>query len=424
MAINNTPYTKKEVSFTGYSLVIAVLCMLTFAVSFVSRNVWAASIASESTLEALGITATQAGGIASAFYVGYVVSNFFSGFFVDKYGARLILAATAIGTGVATLLIPLASGYWLIIVLRILAGIFAGPIFSGISKMNYGWFSDKVRASAVGFMMSGPAVGMAIASIGFTPLVSSHGYKTAFTIAGIVTVIVGIIVLILLKEKGLAKGGNTRQLTPEDKKKETTEAVKVFVKKDFIINSIMHFLIVGAGQGLQTWILAYLVIDKGLSPAVGGLVFGGAALLGLITGVLSGVISDIFKTRKWLLIVSSVITFMTFYGYTISSSVTVLTMIAVTNQFSRAFMGTPSNTMQTERAKGPYAGKVMGWYNALCQLGSVIFPILTGAILTATGSYTAVMMTLAVSLLLVGILALFIKDTYVRKQEIATETND
>ena len=37
----------------------------------------------QDTLTALGITALQAGGIATAFYVGYVASNFFSGFLID-----------------------------------------------------------------------------------------------------------------------------------------------------------------------------------------------------------------------------------------------------------------------------------------------------------------------------------------------------
>ncbi|QSX08145.1 MFS transporter [Alkalibacter rhizosphaerae] len=412
---NNKKTTEEVVQVTAYSVLIAFLCMMTFGVSFVSRNVWSSTIASESALEALGITLVQAGGIASAFYIGYVVSNFFSGFFVDKLGPRITLAATALGTGLFTVLIPLVSGYWAIFALRVLAGVAAGPLFAGISKMNYGWFPDRVRATVVGFMMSGPAVGMAFASIVFTPMVATRGYKTAFVYAGILTIIVGVIVLIFMKEKGLSRGSRGVEKSTEEKAAEVKNAIKVFTTKDFMINTVMHTILVGAGQGLQTWILAYLIIGKEMTPAVAGMIFGSASLVSLVTNILSGTVSDILKTRKWIVIIASVVTFIFMYMYRASTSVTALTAVTILMTIARGFQGTASNAMQTERAKGPNAGKVMGWYNAVCQLGSIIYPIITGAVLAATQNYFAVIMILAGSFLAVGVLGLFIDDTYVSR---------
>lgn len=407
--------TEEVVQVTGYSILIALLCMLTFAVSFVSRNVWSSTVASASALEALGITMVQAGGIASAFYIGYVASNFFSGFIVDKLGPRISLAATALGTGIFTLLIPVVSGYWAIFALRVLAGVAAGPLFAGISKMNYGWFPDRVRATVVGFMMSGPAVGMAFASIAFTPLVATQGYKIAFVYAGILTIAIGVIALIFLKEKGLSKGNLNVKKTAAENAADVKNAIKVFGSKDFLINTLMHTILVGSGQGLQTWILAYLVMGKQMTPAAAGMIFGSASLVSLVTNILSGTVSDILKTRKWIVIGASILTFIFMYMYKTSATVTALTVVTMLHTIARGFQGTASNAMQTERAKGPNAGKVMGWYNAVCQLGSIIYPIITGAVLAATQDYFAVILILAGSFLAVGVLGLFIDDTYVSR---------
>ncbi|MEG0377318.1 MAG: MFS transporter, partial [Eubacterium sp.] len=211
----------EQVKVTGYSIIIAVLCLLTYSVSFVCRNVWNSALAVPGVTDGLGITALQAGGLATAFYVGYVVSNFFSGFIVDKFGPKISLLLAAAGTGLFTLLIPLASSYAMIFALRVLAGIASGPLFAGCAKMNYGWFDDKRRGVAVGFIMSGPAVGGAIASAAFVPIIQNQSWQTGFIIAGIIAIAVGILMLVFGKEKGLALASSKIKLTAEEKKSDT-----------------------------------------------------------------------------------------------------------------------------------------------------------------------------------------------------------
>ena len=223
----------RQVNF--YSVLVAVIAGLTWGASFISRNVWSSAIASEATLTSLGITALQAGGIATAFYVGYVASNFFSGWLIDAIGARWSLAITALGTGLATLAIPFTSGYWVMFLLRVVAGIFAGPLFSCIVKFNLAYFPDKYRAIVTGFMGAGSALGQAVASIWFTPMVASKGYRVAFIWAGIVTAVVGVFVLLIIRDKGVTKPiKNMEALSEEEKKNATKGALKVFLQKDFL----------------------------------------------------------------------------------------------------------------------------------------------------------------------------------------------
>ena len=406
----------EEVKVNAYAFLVAVLAALTWGASFISRSVWSSAIASESTLTSLGITALEAGGIATAFYVGYVASNFFSGIIIDNFGTKVSLAITALGTGAATLLIAFCNGYWAIFALRVLAGIFAGPLFSCIVKCNYAYFPDRLRAVMTGFLGSGSSIGTAIASIWFTPMVAEKGYKVAFTWAGIVTFAIGVIVFFLVKDIGVMKPLKKMDvLSEEEKKNATASAIKVFMQKDFLIGSLTHFCCMCATTGMQTWMLSYLINNKGMEPATAGLVFGSSQLIGLISGTLAGIVSDALKTRKWLMTVSALGTAALILLFLKVDSVAGLTAIFIIIKLFQSFVGTSSNTMQSERAKGPYSGLVMGWYNAICQLGSVVMPTVLGAVLAKTGDYGQVVIWIAGTYICIMVLGLLVKDTYRKK---------
>lgn len=408
--VNNTGTGQEKV--TGYSYFIALLCMLTYAVSFISRNVWNTAIGSQDTLTSLGITAIQAGAIASAFYVGYVISNLISGFIVDRIGPKLSLAIATLGTAAFTLMIPFANSYGLILMLRVLAGIASGPLFSCVTKMNYGWFDDQRRGVAMGFIMSGPAIGMAVASAALAPVIKASGWQVGFFIAAITCLVVGILVAIFGKERGLALATGKMALSEEEKKSDTAKALKIFMRKNAILTTIMCLCALGAGTGFQTWAINFLVKSAGLELTTAGLVFGLTSALGLFTGTLSGWVSDLLKTRKWIIVISGILTTLCIFGFTMTTNIVLLTVISSLLVLFQAGMGNGVNIMQAEQVKSPQAGKIMGWYNAASQLGSVIFPVLLGAVLTASGSYFWVMATIAAGYFMVVLVALFAKDTY------------
>ncbi len=72
----------EEIKTTGLSWAIAILVLMSYAVSFISRNVWATAMPLAGP--ELGLSNTAAGGLMSAYYIGYVISNFVTGFTVDK----------------------------------------------------------------------------------------------------------------------------------------------------------------------------------------------------------------------------------------------------------------------------------------------------------------------------------------------------
>ncbi|WP_213951768.1 MFS transporter [Tepidanaerobacter syntrophicus] len=402
-----------EISTTWYSWVVATLCMLTYAVSFISRNVWSTAI--PIAAPELNLSMTAAGGLMTAYYIGYVISNFFSGFFVDSLGPRKTLTIASLLTGFFTLLIPFTNSYPVIFLLRVGAGIASGPLFAGGVKFQHAWFSPTARATAMGFVMTGPALGMMIASGAFAPIIQSKGWQIAFTYAGFACLVVALATFLFAKEKGTAIGSGSKsksKKSAEDEAKERKGLLEVLTKRSFILGSIAQLLAIGANQGFTTWIILYLTQVQNFSLSAAGAIVGGTSAAGLISSTLSGIISDVLKTRKKTACIGAFASFIFTVAILYSRSVTFLFVVMFIRIIAGAFVGNSVNTLQSEAAEGPYAGRAMGIYNGICQLGSVIFPSLLGIVLDSTGgNFFIVMMSIAITYLIIGFIVLGMEET-------------
>ncbi|MCL1914460.1 MAG: MFS transporter [Eubacteriaceae bacterium] len=418
------PSIQDEPQVNLYAIFVGVICSLTWGASMISRAVWSSTIANESAIQGLGITLLQAGGIGSAFFVGYSASNAFSGFIIDRIGAKWSLAITALGTGAATVLICFTTGYWAMFALRVVAGIFAGPLFSSIVKFNFAYFPNRLRAVVTGALGAGPALGNAIAAAFFTPLVKSKGHVVAFAYAGISTIIIGILCVLILKDRGLTLPvKDMTGISDEEKANVTKNSIKLFTHPQFLIGTLGHFLIMCAGTGMTTWILKYLIDVKGMSAATAGLVFGSSTLVGMVSGTLAGIINDALKTRRTTMIIGAIIYGAMFNLYRVFDSVSALTAVAIALQLVTGLVGSSSNVMQQERAKGPYSGQVMGYYNACCQLGSVVMPLILGGLFDSTGSVSVIVTAISAVYFMIAVVAFFLKDTYGKPPLLEQEAN-
>jgi MFS family permease len=149
-----------ELSATLYSWVVIVLALLVFAVSFVDRLAW--SVVIPVAAPAMKISMTEAGGLMTAFYIGYVFSNLPAGWLVDRFGPKLTLGVCTIVTGVFTLLFPLTDNYTMGFILRVGAGLGGGAIFACGVKFQLGWFPMKLRGVAMGIYNATAQLGSVI----------------------------------------------------------------------------------------------------------------------------------------------------------------------------------------------------------------------------------------------------------------------
>lgn len=406
------PETKshQEIVTTWYSWVVASLCLLTYAVSFISRNVWSTAI--PKAAPELNLSMAAAGGLMTAYYVGYVLSNFFSGFFVDSLGPRKTLAAASLLTGFFTLLIPFAKSYSAIFLLRVGAGIASGPLFSGGVKFQHTWFSPKSRATAMGFIMSGPALGTMIASGVFAPIINSKGWRAGFSYAGLACLAIAIATFLFAKERSLITTKPKTDKTAEEKAEDRKGLLSVLFKKSFVLGTIAQMLGIGANQGFTTWSILYLTQVKGFSLTSAGALMAITSSAGLFSSTLSGIVSDLLKTRKKTAYIGAIGTFIFTLSLLYSNTYSSLLIILFLRVILGAFLGNSVNTLQADTAAGPYAGRAMGIYNGVCQLGSVIFPVVLGFILDQSGGdFSIVIKALAATYAVIGLVIIGMTET-------------
>ncbi|MCL1915049.1 MAG: MFS transporter [Eubacteriaceae bacterium] len=395
-----------EIQTTWRSWFVCAMVGLQYAASNAVRQVWTTAIPLAGP--ELGITQAAAGGLNSAYYIGYVISNLIFGYLVDAIGPKISLAVGTVFSALFTFLIPFASGYPMMFVLRMAAGLSNGALFAGVAKYQISWFSPQTRATGMTYMMAFSSIGASLASIVLAPIMVNQGWKAGFNWAAGFALACGALMFAFGTEQGPAlqriKKDKDNPPTPEEKKAERDGLMAVIGKKSFIIGTIGCFLNLGMGQGFNTWINSYFIEIRGFTIVEAGLIIGVTASLRLFTGPLAGVTSDILRTKKKLSVFGAtttvIMTLFLMYG---PGGVSVLYVIMILRTIFSSFAGTPLNALQSQAAAGKYAGRAMGMYNAVAQVGSVIFPAAYGMIIDKTGgNFTAtlwfgIVLTIAVA---------------------------
>ncbi|XP_055598596.1 sialin-like [Uranotaenia lowii] len=108
------------------------------------------------------------GVILSSFYWGYMVSNFSASAIADRF-PRLLLMWSVFGSGVLTLLTPMAidkGGMRLLVCLRACEGFFQGVTFPVLSALISHWVPPAQRSMLGAFVYSGSQIGSLVGGIG------------------------------------------------------------------------------------------------------------------------------------------------------------------------------------------------------------------------------------------------------------------
>src|SRR5206468_6877040 len=106
--------------------------------------------------ESLGLTVAALGVFVTAFYVGYVSSNALGGFFVDRFGGRLMLLVALVPLGAFTFCFSYVRSVPAGIALQLLMGLAAGVEYAACIKLFTTWVGGPDRGRAVGRCLPGP----------------------------------------------------------------------------------------------------------------------------------------------------------------------------------------------------------------------------------------------------------------------------
>lgn len=153
-------------------------------------------------LSDLGITGANAnakiGFLTFIFMVAYAISNFFWGFFIDKFGARkTAIIGVSIWT-VTMLLGGLSTTYGMFMVTRIILGIGEGMMIPVCGKFIATWFNKNELGRAQASWISGNYAGPAVGAIFISLIIASLNWHATFFILAALNLLIVIPMLVFL----------------------------------------------------------------------------------------------------------------------------------------------------------------------------------------------------------------------------------
>jgi len=362
--------------------------------------------------------------ILSAFFWTYSPFALLGGFMVDRIGVR---KAYTICMLVWSLTIPLTASVWSaasLIVARLLFGAGEGPQAPISTKLTANWFPMRQTSTMLNLAQSGTTIGPIIA----TPLVvwacTTMGWRPAFVILGTLGVVWCAVWWFVARDRPQdhprADAAERAYITADHETVPgTASAGKVrfwaLLRTPYVLAlAIAFFAYSWVLFMFLTWYPTYLVDARGVNKAdLGGIATLPwiAATAGLIAG---GFIADrlikrsgsFVKPRKWM-IVGCLIAVAVCFGPSpfVQSPTLGLALVCVAIFFLLASY--QYQALVVALVPESHRGRLAGVIQMCSTLAGIFAPIVTGAVVEATGSYTPAFVVGA-ALAVVGALAVLV----------------
>jgi MFS family permease len=268
-------------------LLLAVLTLL-YLLAYADRQIF--SVALQPMKVALGLSDTELGILQSVFNIGLGILAIPGSILVDRWSRRKTIGLMALLWSIATFATGLCKNFVQLLIPRSIVGVGEAGYFPG----GGGWLSvvfpkDK-RARILAIFGIGAALGVIIGSlVGGQIIARTHDWSSPFWIFAIPGVILGIIVFFFKDYATIKQKGEG-------------EVSKGFWAEWLGLFKIKSYTVVIVGQGFWAlfymtflgWLVAFLMRGYNLDAGQAGMIFAGAALVGVIFAPFGGWLTDVW----------------------------------------------------------------------------------------------------------------------------------
>jgi len=171
-------------------------------ISYLDRQ--ALPVAVQAIGKDIPISNLQFSQLQAAFLIGYAAMYVGGGTLMDRLGVRLGYCCIVIFWSLACISQGFAQGLAGLLASRLLLGVGEGGAFPGATKAVAEWFPPESRASAIGIIQAGTAVGSMLAPPLVALILYLSGWRTAFFVVGTLGLVWVCIWLADWRSEGLA----------------------------------------------------------------------------------------------------------------------------------------------------------------------------------------------------------------------------
>jgi ACS family glucarate transporter-like MFS transporter len=407
MSSTATTGTPPEVKLSGYRWLVLIACWASFTLTSVDRSTWGP--ASIFVGESLAVPIASLGAFATAYYIGYVLSNAFGGFATDAFGGRIILTISLLGAGGAMMLFGATTSPVVGIAIQAVVGLFAGADYSAGIRLITSWFRPREQGLALGIFVTATSIGTAVANLVVPSLIRSSGWQASYHLFGAISIGTAILLFFTLRPGPLLEERPPKAQKGSRKKPDFGALVR---NRNLLLTCLAGLCAFWGLYGFVTWSNTLMIKGHGISPETAGIVVAIFAISAIVSKPVIGFASDRFfkGARKPL-----TIALFGMFGVILVFFGTLETATAFI--WAAPFLGIAAYgwspllvSLVPRLVPGSVTASASGLANAVWQLGSVFAPLAVGAVYAATGSFNAAFITLAAGPLVGMVVMFFVRE--------------
>jgi len=343
------------------------------------------SVAAPLLQDELGLSHAQVGILLAAFFPTYACMQPFSGWLVDRFEVKWVLAIGFLVWSVATAFTGVLHGFVALLVVRVVLGIGESVAYPAYAKIFANHFAESQRGFANSIVGAGQSLGPALGILFGGTLVAHFGWRPFFIVLGLVS--------LLWLPPWLRWMPRTAATGVLDMKQGPGLA-EIIRHRSTWGTWIGHFCANYFLYLLLTWLPLYLQRARHFSPNGMAKIGGATFLLAAVSSPICGWLSDrwisagasVTRVRKTFMGMGMACNGLFLVGCAAASDKLLVVLLLLAG----ASFGLVSSNLNavTQTLAGPHAvGRWMGAQNFVANLAGAVAPALTGFLVGRTGQF-------------------------------------
>lgn len=352
---------------------------------------------------------TQAGVLATANLVGYLLLSVLGGALAARFGPRYVITAGLAIAAVGMLLTGLASNFHQAAMWRALTGVGSGASNVPVMGLLAAWFGARRRGLATGIAVAGSSIALIFLGPVVPRILSAFepdGWRTCWNLFGGMTLVLAVCGFVILRnrpsEKGLQPVGlDSKPVNPPSgPRAEALQWGRVY-RSGMVWHLGMVYVAFGFSYIIYiTFFFKTLMAEGGYTRETAGQLFMIMGWCSLVCGLIWGSLSDVIG-RKYALIIVYLLQATSFSLFALWPEPTGFTLSAIL--FGITAWSIPGIMAATcgDVLGSRLAPAALGFITLFFGIGQAAGPSVAGAMADATGSFSSAFL-LATGVALLG----------------------
>ena len=343
------------------------------------------SIAVPFIITEFNISTVAMGMALSAFFWAYVPFNPVIGNLADRFGIKKVLGWSAFVWSAFSALTGFAQNVYHIIAMRFGVGLGESAVLPCNAKIAASNYPSKERGFTIGFYLAGIRLGNAVTPLVMVFLIKSWGWRGAFIITGLASLLWCVLWYFSYREPKAEKTAHVQKVKSPWRLVLRNRMLVCLTAAKFMQDYVMWLFF--------TWVPGYLVLGRGFDAVTMAFYMSVSYAVAGFAQPLIGLFSDwlirrgfALNSRKILLACLQIIaSTIIITGYSSNAAVAMFFMVLAIS--SESVCSAVTFSIISEITPHRVTGSLGGFINSIGAVGGILAPIVTGVIVKMTGSF-------------------------------------